>query len=260
LTTPYQVIRWISSMAAIAVGLAWLHLLGAGDLAAPPMSVGGAASWLEHHDTAVAVFVLLRLAAIGMGWYLLIVSGIGGAARALQLRRATSAIDRLTLPFARGILSGMAVFGVGAAPPPVLPRSPDSMVELSPDLTSTVPATDTSAVDDSATLRLLPDTSVPAPPSSVPAYAVPAQVPLPPPDTDDPGATDSAWVVQHGDSFWSIASEHLADVSGRSVTEGEVGSYWRQLVERNRSRLVNPNDADLLFTGQVIELPAVTSG
>jgi hypothetical protein len=54
--------------------------------------------------------------------------------------------------------------------------------------------------------------------------------------------------------------EHLADVSGRPVSEREVGSYWHQLVERNRSQLVNPYDADLLFTGQVIDLPAVAPG
>jgi hypothetical protein len=67
-------------------------------------------------------------------------------------------------------------------------------------------------------------------------------------------------VVQHGESFWSIAAEHLADVNGRPVSEREVDSYWRQLVEINRSRLANPNDADLLFAGQEIDLPAVTPG
>jgi hypothetical protein len=229
-----QLTRWIGSMAAISVGLVWLHFLGAGDLGAPPLSLDGAASWLEHRDTTIAAFALLRLVALVFGWYLLLITAIGGAARALRLRRITSVVDRFTFPFARGVLGGMALLGVTTAPPPVQPPTPDSMIELSTDA-------------DQATLRLLPDTSTAPTPEPQPAPAAPS-------------ADADVWVVQRGESFWSIAAEHLADVNGRPVNEREVGSYWRRVVELNRSRLVNPDDADLLFTGQEIELPAVAPG
>jgi hypothetical protein len=67
-------------------------------------------------------------------------------------------------------------------------------------------------------------------------------------------------VIEPGESFWSVATEHLSDIHGRDVSDREVDPYWRQLVELNRSRLANPTDADLLFTGQVIVLPAVAPG
>jgi nucleoid-associated protein YgaU len=84
---------------------------------------------------------------------------------------------------------------------------------------------------------------------------VPAPV-APIPDADP----ENSWVVQPGESFWSIAADHLSDIGGHDISEREVGSYWRQLIELNRSRLVDPFDADLLFTGQVLELPTVAPG
>jgi hypothetical protein len=213
--------------------------LGAGDLGAPPLSYDGAASWLDQRDTAIASFALLRLLALGLGWYLLFVTAVGGATRYFRLQRMTSLLERLTPRFARGILGGMALLGVVAAPPPLPPQT-DSMIELPSDAT--------------AVLHLLPDA-----PASTPASApASAAEPLPVPAPADIDVT--SWEIQPGDSFWSVAAEHLADIRGGEVSEREVGSYWRQVVEVNRSRLVNPNDADLLFTGQVIELPAVAPG
>jgi hypothetical protein len=258
MTQSQLVRRWIGSMATVAVGLVWLHLLGAGDLGAPPLSLHDAASWLDNRDTAIAAFALLRLVALGLGWYLLLTTAIGGTARLLQLPRLTSVVERLTLPFARGMLGGMALLGGMAAPPAVQRHTPDSMIELSAEPTSTTVPTDSSAIDDHATLHLLPDTGAPV----TPVTPAPAPMPTPVAPTLPEASTADAnsWVIQPGESFWSIAVEHLADVSGRPVTERELGSYWHQLVERNRSQLVNPNDADLLFTGQVIDLPAVAPG
>ena len=79
--------------------------------------------------------------------------------------------------------------------------------------------------------------------------------PAPPPTVAASNESDM-WVVEHGQSFWVIAQSHLDDVRGQRVGEREVDAYWRQLVELNRSRLVNGNE-DLLFTGQVLELPVV---
>jgi hypothetical protein len=248
--------RWIASMIAIAAGLLWLHRLGAGDFGVPPLTLDGTRSWLEHRDTAVAVFALLRLVAVGFGWYLLLITAIGGAAGALRLRPVTSAVDRLTFPFARGLLGGVALLGVMGTPPSIPSDASDSMIELSPEPT-VVP--DTTIPEDSATLHLLPG---PSAPSAAPSVAAPSPEPSPSPtapSADTTGSIDT-WVVQHGESFWSIAAEHLGDVTGRPMDERDISSYWREVVEVNRSRLANPADADLLFAGQEIELPAVTAG
>jgi hypothetical protein len=223
---PQPVARWIGSMAAIALALMWLHLLGAGDL----------------DGALLAAFALLRLVALAFGWYLLLITALGGTAHLLRLRWLSSIVERLTPPFARGMLGGMALLGVMAAPPPVPPHPPDSMIEL----------------DEHATLHLLPDTPTAPTPASAPVPAA-TPAPEPAPNAIQAMSDPDAWVVQPGESFWSIAAEHLADVNGRPVSEREIGSYWRQVIEVNRSRLVNPNDVDLLFTGQTIELPAIAS-
>ena len=249
-----QFTRWIGSMTAIAVGLLWLELLGAGGLDPPPWSVDGAVSWLEHRETSVVVFALLRLCAVAVGWYLLLITAFGGVARALRLRRVSSAVSHLTLPFARSIVGGVTLLGVMGPPPPVAAQTSDSMVELPPDPTSTTAA----IAADTATLHLLPETTTTSAP---PPTAAPAPSPMPEPTPTSPNADSTTmWVVQPGESFWSIAAEHLADINGAQVSEREVGTYWRQVIEINRSRLANPADADLLFIGQELELPAVTSG
>ncbi|MGH9283765.1 MAG: LysM peptidoglycan-binding domain-containing protein, partial [Acidimicrobiales bacterium] len=80
----------------------------------------------------------------------------------------------------------------------------------------------------------------------------PAAAPAPPP-TADP----HTWTVQPGDHFWSVAERVLAEAWRRPPTDTEVDPYWRTLVEANRARLRDPGNPDLLFPGQVIEVPAL---
>lgn len=69
-------------------------------------------------------------------------------------------------------------------------------------------------------------------------------------------AVDETWTVQPGDHLWSISAETLADAWGRPVSDVEVADYWQQVISANRDSLVDPTDADLLFPGQRITLPA----
>jgi len=68
---------------------------------------------------------------------------------------------------------------------------------------------------------------------------------------DDPTPRSSGagrHVVVEGESFWSIAADHA---DGRPVA-----TYWRTLIEANRSRLVDPTNPDLIHPGLVLDLPA----
>ena len=65
--------------------------------------------------------------------------------------------------------------------------------------------------------------------------------------------------VEPGDAFWSIATTTLADAWGRPPSNEEITGYWRQLVDTNRDRLAPPYDPDLIYPGQVFELPPVPS-
>ncbi len=67
---------------------------------------------------------------------------------------------------------------------------------------------------------------------------------------------DETWPVSTGDSFWSIAEETLAESWGRvDLSDREIATYWKTLIEANEARLVEPGNPDLLLPGQELELP-----
>lgn len=92
-----------------------------------------------------------------------------------------------------------------------------------------------------------PPTPGATPPAGVSGTGLPAA-----PDLPDVDA--ATWVVQPGDSLWSIAAEVVQGDAGRAV-EQAVSAYWRSLVAANRSGLVDPDNPDLLVPGQHLVLP-----
>lgn len=81
---------------------------------------------------------------------------------------------------------------------------------------------------------------------AVPALASDPGLPVfPPPITRvvSESQTPPSVVVTNGDSMWKIAVEHAS---------GDVGMYWRKVVELNRPRF---DDVDLIHPGDVVVLP-----
>jgi hypothetical protein len=70
-----------------------------------------------------------------------------------------------------------------------------------------------------------------------------------------PEIDPTSWIVEPGDSLWSIASEVTSPPGGPAADERVVGRYWRRLVEANRAQLVDPDNADLLVPGQWLVVP-----
>jgi hypothetical protein len=65
--------------------------------------------------------------------------------------------------------------------------------------------------------------------------------------------------VVRGDSLWTIARDHLAEVRGRRAAElsdREIAAYWVRVVAVNRGG-VRSGDVDLIYPGEVVELPRV---
>lgn len=63
--------------------------------------------------------------------------------------------------------------------------------------------------------------------------------------------------VEPGDHFWSIAEDAMTDAWGRVPSDSELAPYWADVVELNTDRLLPPGDPDLIYPGQVFDLPAV---
>lgn len=103
------------------------------------------------------------------------------------------------------------------------------------------------------------------------AVGAPHDEPPMPPATDEPGTATLRPIgeadppppaprhdevtVAAGDSFWSIAVDTLTERLGVDPSDRQVVRYWRNLIELNRARLVDPGNADLIFPGQVLSLP-----
>jgi nucleoid-associated protein YgaU len=79
----------------------------------------------------------------------------------------------------------------------------------------------------------------------VPAAPVPAGVPT----------AAGAVVVHDGDNLWTLAATALERSWGRPPRPAEVVPYWRSIIDRNVSAFVRGGDPDLIYAGQVIDLP-----
>lgn len=274
-------------MAFLSAALVAIHSVGGG--LAPPSLSGGeqARAWLEQREPAEVAFALLRLAALALGWYLLVLTAVAAVARLLRLAAVVSVVDVVTVPAVRRLVeAGLGISlvatsvpafpgAVSAEPPPVetMRRLPDEPAQ--PPVASTIPP---------VTMRRLPDE--PPPPSPPPAPAPraststappPARAPAPPghaavpparapttsgPVTEAPAnkapatpAPSGSWAVRPGDHFWAVAEDVLARAWGRPPTGAELAPYWRSVVEANRARLRDPRNPDLLFPGQVLAVP-----
>jgi nucleoid-associated protein YgaU len=234
----------IVALAAAAVGLV---LLGRGELAAPPLSSLTSPerlrNWFDARPPAVAVFALLRLAALGLAGYLVALAGLTFVARLTSSPSMLRATDAAIPPGARRVTAALLGVGlVGAAAGPLLDGRTgrtetlvmvDRLVPGQPvEVLVPLDGDDPDAADGSATLRRL----APDKPGSQPA-------------------APQEWVVARGDHLWSIAEAHLGDVLGRPPTDAEITPYWRALIDHNRSRLSDPDLPDMIFPGQVFELP-----
>ena len=91
------------------------------------------------------------------------------------------------------------------------------------------------------------DKAAPAAVVSPPAPTPPAVVPEPPTNVTVANITSVTYVVQKGDTLWSIATTQLGD-----------GSAWGTLYGQNVDTI--GDNADLIFPGQVLTITKVSVG
>lgn len=223
---------WIVGLGLAAVVLEWA---GQGPLAAPPLADPGRwTPWLEARGPIVAAFALVRVAALAALWYVVGATTLGVALRMAGAASLVRITDRVTIGPVRRMLAGSVSLGLAAsglvavAAPTMRTAVAAAAQEVAPPRTSGPPATVTMH-------RLSP---------SGPSIAAPAA-----PSTE-------RWTVKPGDCFWSIADDVLTARWGRSPTDAEIVPFWRRLVDANRHQLAHGGHPDLVFPGQVFEVPA----
>lgn len=87
----------------------------------------------------------------------------------------------------------------------------------------------------------------------------PVAAPVAPP-VAVPAPARTTVIVHPGDNFWVIAEDTLRQAWGRDAGDREVADYWHRLIAANLDRLVVRGNADLLYPGQELVVPAVDAG
>lgn len=224
------------------------------------------AGWLDTVAFEDAVGAVVLLVALVMVYWLLL-STLAYLAASMSGRPGTmGSVGWLTLPPVRRLvrravalsIAGSAVAGpltpavanltggVGSAPVVI---EVDEAGHLHP------PGSSEDRTDGDRPDIVVPPHLEPLPP---PVIASPADRLSPGSEPSVGGSHSHSVVVRRGDHLWSLAARHLAQVLGRSdLGEHEIARYWVRVIEANRDTIRSGN-ADLVYPGEVIELPAVT--
>ena len=239
--------RTIAALFALAVIITVLHLAARLDLRGPTgLSGSELGDWLE--DPVIAAATVARWVALGLSYYLFVaVAAIGLFVS--DIEEQPTGIRRL---FPASLTSAIGVaLGIG------IPLASATTFALSTDPPAPAPveALQLMAVEDPLVLQ--PD---------VDTKTTKVQNGLRPHDSLHPvrsaTPTVDSWLVESGDSLWSIAEETLQDHSepGDVMTDETIAAYWRVVIEANLDRLVEPGNPDLIMPGQEIVLPPITRG
>jgi nucleoid-associated protein YgaU len=150
------------------------------------------------------------------------------------------------------ITDGAIAEGAIAAPGPSGAEATMTRVEPPPPPSATMTRVDDPSAspfgDEEGPVLVTPVANQPGAHSSPTA-------PTAPPWPGAPEIDPSTWVVEPGDSLWSIAEEVMTAPDGSTPNERTVSRYWQRLVEANRANLVDPDNADLLVPGQRLAVP-----
>jgi nucleoid-associated protein YgaU len=247
-----------------ALAVAALHRLGSIDGFAIPRQDFG--RWLRETPSEDVLLAGIRLAALIAAWWLLITTLLYVAARLADLHGAASAIGWAMLPVVRRWADRAAAVSIVAASalaltrsaaadpsPPTSAAPPPVVIDLDHRDRPSIPYAPAPSVRTGRN-GSAPSPTVLAPPPSAPVTPPPA--PATPPPTSFAGGRH---VIAPGEHLWSIAARHLAAGRGRSsadLTPADIAPYWRRVVEHNRPGL-RSGDPDLVYPGEVIELPPV---
>ncbi len=279
--------RWplVAWATALVLALRVLLGLGSGSLGVPLTSVDALAAWVDQTSPDTMALALLRLTALAGAFYLAACTLLLLAAAVARRPRMAAGALRLTPAVVRRLVSGGGGLGLAAgtllagSPSPVA-AAPTVLVTASvpyddpvAGTTATMTRVDTSAENDTggrpagddkasrtATMtRLGPDAAsglgtLPAAPTRAPASTGPPSA-SPVGTADDAAPAPATWVVEPGDSFWSIAADTLSTPGGGQPTGREIDGYWRCLMAANRDRLIDTSNPDLLVPGQELVLP-----
>ena len=279
--TPSPTRRLVLVAATLTTTLA--ALAGTGLLLPPPPVAprldvslfAGWDHWLHLMGPAGALMALIRVGALALTGYLLLVVTLELLALVSGRHLIGAAARLVVAPWARRLVRGAAGLGVATSivaatlSSPYLPAtlSPSAgalavnadlaptMHRIDPDPTST--SSPSTEADPPPTMRRLdPDPPETDPPSTISPSTIPPST-MPPSPLGIPTDPRPTWTIAPGDHLWGVAAHTLASAWGRAPSDADVDRYLRRLIAQNRSVLTVPDDPDLVLPGQVFVLVSI---
>lgn len=239
-------------------------------------------AWIDTTDPAAIAIGIVRLIAITLDVYLLATSLLSMIASLVRGERMLRWTESISLPavtrLARHVV-GASIVSALAMPAPAIANDfgVDSTTAELPTLRHLLPSdpgpihtldsTPRPSVShsdaDDPRHRIASEGSHDA--GSAPSRVGPANtstsLDLTDPDAQSPSGTidlDKNTRVHHvapGENLWIIAHDEMRSQLGREPSEDELVDYWQILISHNQQRLVQPDNPDLVYPGQAIEVP-----
>lgn len=270
--------------------VAGLHALGGQPWFALPS--GDVGSWLATSAPEDVVVALLRLVALGCGYWLALSTGAYTLALVSRLPAAVRGTRWATHPAVRRVAERavavtMATSLAGGSATPAFAGVGDAVTAgARPAATQPAAAEERASAERAGQARTPPEVEpgpgdvlvaefTPETPAGgiPPPRLTPESLPRPDepasgaPDGRDPATPDGrddvatehdrVRVVESGDHLWSVAAADVAAVSQQDVDAldpDEIVPRWQEIVDANREQL-RSGDPDLIYPGERIELP-----
>jgi hypothetical protein len=250
-------------LVAVEVALvAALHALGRMDGFAVEWS--NLPAWLESTAFEDAFGAVVLVVALLMAYWLLVSTLAYLAASVSGRPGALGAVSWLTLPPVRRLVSRAVALSIaasavagsltsavagGAGSAPVIVEVDQSGSFFPPGVTGAPEGADQTGIVVPPHLE----------PESTPAGHEPDPGRRPSVEPSVDGSISHPVAVRHGDHLWGLSERHLAEVLGRSdLGEHEIARYWVRVIDANRDTIRSGNP-DLIYPGEVVVLPAVTT-
>ncbi|HET9732683.1 MAG TPA: hypothetical protein VFP54_08410 [Acidimicrobiales bacterium] len=231
--------RALSCLGGAAVVALVLWAAG-GLLPAPPLThPSGWLDWAAGNGPAVTTIGILRLATTAVDAWLAAVSVLWVGAAVLDSALLTRAARSVTPRWVGAILAVSSTAGAAVSSPAWAATSQTMVMRPAPP--AGVPPTGAARTTQAQAPVVLPPSSRWDRPSPLPAEPEP-----------------TVHVVTPGDSFWSIA-EMIVSARVPEASTAAVAQYWLSLLSANRPLLPDPGDPDVLYPGDRVLLPPLST-
>ena len=244
-------VQWLTTLAATFV----VALTGDQRLAAPPvLHPTEMISWWSSAGPVVGAMSILWAVTVSVGayWLVLCTAAIAtrsfGRVRWMARLKLPGTVRLLRATAGASMLGASIVTASGCGIGGVAGRSNSARIPPPPVLLPVAGA---------------PSTTVPVGPPEPAPQEIPVPVLQPAADATQPPSAPvvktvtvtTKWTVKRGDDLWSISESVLAARLGYRPDERQVASLWLRVVEANRANLPDPANPNLIFAGEVVDVP-----